>query len=334
METKDLGPKKGETAEQFKARISETERELKREAAAKAPVNATVPDAPATPAQVSPTVPEVKTPDPAVTPKGVVTGNQEVDEWLGKKGFKTTEDMANSLRELERELHRRAQEKKQEPAPAAPSAPPVGYPPYYPPMAPQAPGYAFPPVPPPYAPAPVDINQLAQRYGMTPEDFERVAAIANDMAESKVDLRLKAVLPRIENQVRNVDREVSKQKELVNLMSDPAFKNPQVQYEMHRVLEEDPAVFDKFSQPYRYAYDQALMRIARANLGGSRSTFGAPEPIPVATPSGRPPVTAGGNGGGGGGAPQQVPPESVTPELYAKMSLADKKAHLQAIGAF
>lgn len=321
-EPNDLGPKKGETATQFKGRIEDTQRDLKR---AEAQAAAQVPSAPvpAPVAQVSAPAPAAVTPAP-VAPKGV-TGNPEVDAWWDKKGFKSTEDMAQSYRELEREMHRKAQETKAAPVQPAPQAPAPNYPPYYPgPM----PAYQAPQQ---FAPQPVvDVERLAKQYGLASEDFEKVAPMIHDMAQSLIRQELGRVLPPLTNSVQSVNREVSRQKELVDLMSDPTFKNPQVQFELHRVLEETPSIFETQAQPMRYAYEKALTRIARANLGGSTVAPNAPQDP---APASRPPTTAGGNGGGGNGAPSGAAPEQVTPEVFARMSMVDKRAYLQAAGA-
>lgn len=346
----DLGPKKGETADQFKARIQETQRELKRAEAQGKPEAAAPPAAipgapPQASAQVSPPVPKAEVPPagaPAPKP-GVLTGNAEVDEWLGKKGFKSTEDMAQSLRELERELHSRGKDvKPTQPNPpqtpqVAPPAP--GYAPFYPPAPPPAPSYGYPPppvpvmTPPPYQRPPVNIEQLARQYGLSADDFEKLAPLVNDMAQSTIRQELNRVLPPMMNTVNGVSREVSRNSEMVNLMSDPSFRNPQVQFEMHRVLEENPAVFQTHPSPYRYAHETALMRIARANLGGSNPFPNAPN-AGSDVPSTRPPATAGGNGNGGGGAPSGPAPEQIDEKAFAGMSLAEKKQYLQSVGAF
>lgn len=332
MET-ETAPQKGETAEKFKERIEETQRELKRaqKAAEKTPV--VPPAVPQAPAQVPAAASVVP---PAITPeqKSVVTGNAELDEWLAKKGPMTIENLASSYREAEREMHRKAQEARgtsgQPPAtpPVAPPAP--SFPPYYPPVADS--NWGRPPaIPPPQPPPQVNVEALAKQYGLSPEDFERVAPLVNDMARSVVDSTLQRVLPPLYTQVQGVNREVGRQKELVDLMSDPAFKNPQVQFEMDRVFKEEPNTFAAQAQPIRYAYEKALTRIARANLGGSS---GAPAPIApgVVPPTSRPPATAGGNGNGGGGAPSGSPQE-VTEQSFAAMSMAEKTAYLTAIGA-
>lgn len=326
METTDLGPKKGETSAQFKARIEETKREMARaDAQAKPPEPPPAPaptPAPQQPEQVPPTPATNPNPEPPAT-KSAVTGNKEIDEWLGKKGFKTNEDVAISLRELEREFHQnKRNERPPEVPPVAPAAPPV----------PQPPAWN---VAPPPAPAPqpaATLEQMAARYGMTVEDFERVVAVVNDMTEGKVQRHIRDAVTPLARNVQDVSHQVSRQQEIVTLMSDPIFKNPQVQFHMHRVLEENPRIFDSYPQPYRYAFNQAMLRIARTNLEG-QGPRGTPEPSLVATPTGRPPTVAGGNGGGGGGAPSGISPEQVSPEVFARMSLEQKRDHLRAVGA-
>lgn len=333
LKTDETSVRPGETAADFKKRIEETQRELKREEAARnAPKVQPEPSKSVevvTPAQVTPASPDLTRQErPQVAPT-MATGNPEVDEWLGKKGFKSMEDMAVSLRELEREYHRKAQETRTPTPPAPPvMAPPIpgvtGYPPSAPPV---YPGAWYPPAPPPPAP---NAEELAKRYNMTPEDFERVASLANDMAEAKLDRRLSAIMPGLTSKVQNIERETEKQRDLVNLMADPVFKNPQVQFEMHRVIEENPSIFEKSTLPYRTAFNEALTRVARATLGGTGTP--APATTPGRTPGARPPQTAGGNGNGGGGAPSETPSE-VTADAFARMSLKEKAEYLRAVGA-
>jgi hypothetical protein len=176
------------------------------------------------------------------------------------------------------------------------------------------------------------VEALAKQYGLSPEDFERVAPLANDMAQAAVRQELSRVLPPLMNQVQGVHREVGRQKELVDLMSDPVFKAPQVQFEMDRIFKEEPNTFVAQTQPIRYAYEKALTRIARANLGGSSGATAASTASGVVPSSSKPPATAGGNGNGGGGAPSGAPQE-MTPEIFAGKSMAEKQAYLTAIGA-
>lgn len=317
-------PQKGETAEQFKERIEETQREMKRaqKAAQKAPEPV--------PAQVPTNATTSDVPPAGAPAKAVlVTGNAELDEWLEKKGPMTLENLASSYRESEREMYRKMDEARKtqgQPVTPPPAVPPANFPPYY----------QFPPVQPPaYIPPPVqpqmNVEALAKQYGLSPEDFEKVAPLANDMARSVVDQEFNRRMPALYQQVQGVSREVGRQKELVDLMSDPVFKAPQVQFEMDRIFKEEPNTFVAQTQPIRYAYEKALTRIARANLGGSN---GQPSPttvLGVVPPPSKPPATAGGNGSGGGGAPSGTPQE-ITSEIFAGLSMAEKMAHLNAIG--
>lgn len=334
MSELETAPQKGETAEKFKERIADTEREIKREAAAQAKAfKASAPaNAQQAPAQVPPVASEVP-PVGEAEKKPLITGNAELDEWLEKKGPMTLENLASSYREAEREMHRKAQESRSasgQPVIPPPVVPPVNYPPYYAPVADPSwgrpPAYA-PPLPPPQ----MSVEALAKQYGLSPEDFEKVAPLANDMARSVVAAELQRVLPPLMNQVQGVNREVGRQKELVDLMSDPVFKAPQVQFEMDRIFKEEPNTFVAQTQPIRYAYEKALTRIARANLGGSSGQT-ASTASGVVPPHSKPPATAGGNGNGGGGAPSGTALE-MTPEIFAGLSMAEKTAHLIAIGA-
>lgn len=325
----ETAPRKGETADEFKSRILETQRDLARQKAQA--TAAPAPEATRAPAQVSAPAPvaQPQGEPPAPATRGVIP---EVDEWWAKKGFKSPDDIANSYRELERELTRKNQElaKATQPAPA-----PV-------PMAPAIPNYWAQPQPPawmpPVTPAPVQmppqqtIEQLAEQYNLTPEDFKKVYAVANDLSQVTVQRELNRVMPGIIQQVRAVNGEVTRQREMVDLMSEPTWKNPQVQFEMHKVLNEDPAILQRQTLPYRYAHDEALKRIARANLGGSNVMPTTPT-NPPASSGGRPPATAGSNGKGAEGAPAAAGTQEMTAEQYAALPLAEKRQFLQSLGA-
>lgn len=340
----ETAPKKGETADQYKARIAETQRELERQKAFKPqPVPAGTPEptaAVAPAAQVNAPGPVAEPPSPPAAP--AITGNKEVDEWWAKKNFKSTEDMANSYRELERELSRKNMElarSQPPPAPPPPVAPMPNYwqqqtpPAYVPPNPnPWANPYA-PPMPvPPNAPLPTQAKEeLAKQYGLAPEDFEKVYAVANDLSQTTVRRELERVMPGIVNQVRAVNQAVMRQNEMVDLMAEPTWKNPQVQFEMHKVLQEDPAILQRQTLPYRYAHDEALKRIARANLGGSPTnpTFLTNG---VASSAPRPPAMAGSNGKGQEAAPAGSASVEITPEQFAGLSMKEKTEFLRASG--
>lgn len=336
----ETAPKKGETSEQFKARIEETRRELAREEATRQNPHANAapgsPTPAATPEQVN-TSGSVANPSAEPPAQGATRGVvPEVDDWWAKKGFKTPEDIANSYRELERELTRKNQEA------AARNVPPPAPPPVTPGFDPwaglpqQAPAWqprGIQPSAPLAMPPPHVIEQLAKQYGLTPEDFEKVYMVANDLSKVNVRAELDRVLPGLANQVRAMNADLTRQREMVDLMSEPTWKNPQVQFEMHKVLQDDPAIIQRQPLPYRYAHDEALKRIAKANLGGSNSFQGAPTGNAPASPGNRPPSVAGGNGK----APE-VPVsgqgrQEIDADQFAALSLDDKRKFLQGLGA-
>jgi hypothetical protein len=258
----------------------------------------------------------------------------EIDEWWAKKGFKTPDDIANSYRELERELNRKNQQLAQNSTPpqappsAPPMAPPGGYPPFY--------NYPAPPVPTPpttyVPPLPAQAaEQLAEQYGLSPDDFKKVYAIANDLSQVNVQRELNRIMPGIVRQVQQVNGEVTRQREMVDLMSEPTWKNPQVQFEMHKVLNEDPTIIQRQTLPYRYAHDEALKRIARANLGGSNVYPTQPiggQPSTISSP----PVTAGSNGKGAPNAPSGSVSAEISPDQFAALPLKEKTEFLRTLG--
>lgn len=336
----ETSPKRGETAAQFKDRIEETRRELERQEALKpqpVPASVPVPSAPAAaPAQVGAQGNVAQPPEvpPASATRGVIP---EVDEWWSKKGFKTPEDIASSYRELERELNKKNQELARTQAPAQPFAPP---PPQYPPYYAPPPQQWLPPAPPTYQPQPMyqppipqqTADQLAEQYGLSTEDFKKVYSVANDLSQVTVQRELNRIMPGIVQQVQRVNGEVTRQREMVDLMSEPTWKNPQVQFEMHKVLNEDPTIIQRQALPYRYAHDEALKRIARVNLGGSIPFVPTPTPG-FPSNAARPPATAGGNGKGAEGAAGGAGTGEITQEQFAALPLDEKREFLRTIGA-
>jgi hypothetical protein len=329
-------PKKGETSEQFKERIEEAQRELARQNAAKPASQPALNDPSKSQEQVTTSAPVAQpqgTP-PATATSGVIP---EVDEWWSKKGFKSSEDIANSYRELERELTRKNQELARanqppqvQPQAPVPMAPPAGYPPYIPqwasiPPPGQPPQYI---APPPQA----SVEQLAEQYGLAPDDFKKVYAIANDLSQVNVQRELNRVMPGIINQVRGINADVTRQREMVDLMSEPTFKNPQVQFEMHKVLNEDPTIIQRQTLPYRYAHDEALKRIARVNLGGS-TPFQSPQPNGPASSGSTPPRTAGANGKASPQAAGGIESGEMTADQFAALPYKEKQEFLRAVGA-
>lgn len=338
----DLKVRAGETSTQFKARIDETRREMQREAAT--PAVLTAPPAPVVNPppivlreQVSPAAASVPasgdTTHVSGSQKPPENGKSEVNDWIKSKGFvrkdgtTDTEAMATSLRELERELTRKNHEDRQKAPPAPPAA---GSP------APWQTGYV-PPTPVPYAPPPAPpratVEALAKEYDMDPTDFDRVARVASVITDNALRRVNRDVVAPLENQVRGLTRDLGRQHELLNLMSDPAFKNPQVQFHMHRIMNADPTIIERDPLPWTTAYNRALNQIAREHLGGpSPEPVVPPIPDEAGTPPAKPPLTAG-NNGGGGGAPRGSAANQVDPKVFASLPLAEKRDFLKSIGA-
>lgn len=351
-----LTPKPGESAADFKLRIEQSQREMAAQRtpttpsepaaapkgdtptasvpapqpAAKAP-EASLPSVPPAQPPAEPAKPAAEAPPTPPTPR---PGDQvEPLEWARKKGLKTPEDIARSLRALETEFHRRNQmppapapsapAPTEQPRPPAPYVPPV--PPPYPPR-PEDGGY-----PPPYQPvprfipqpAPLPRNQvqwLADTYQIPVEDAERLAPMMMDMVA--------AAQRRQDQRFTRLERDNARNSEMFRLMQDPSFQHPEVQFEMHRILEEEPRIFELEPAPYTVAFNKALVSIARKHVATGQAEVPAPEAPPM---SSRPPTTLGGDGGAGGGAPKEGAP--LTPETFNRLPLEKKREALTAIGA-
>lgn len=339
----DLKVRPGESAAAYKARIDETRRDLQRQAAssAAAPAPASTPDAPpsATSAQGStPAAPGKTSGDPASSAGGQnppTESKPEVSEWMKwcqskgfvrKDGTVDMERMTASQRELERELHRKIQEERTK-TPPLPTALPPAYPPGY---VPPPPAWTPPPAPPR-----ATVEAMAKEFDMDPTDFDRVARVASAMTETALQRVNRETVAPLTREVSRLHRELSKQNELLDLMGDPSFRNPQVQFHMDRIMRDDPSIIEKDPAPWTTAYHKALNVIAREHLGGTQ-TVPAVTPTPDSAagnpPPGMPPKTAGQNGGGSG-APRGTAAAQIDPVLFAKMSLDEKRAHLQSVGA-
>lgn len=336
-----VGPltlKPGETTADFKLRIEQAQKE----AAAKPVAPPLAPEA-QKPPEAAPPVPQPKpaivasepsaqppvapappaaaaTPTPAAPPKA----DDKVDplEWARKKGLKSPEDIARSLRSLETEFHRRNQmppvvappTPAYEPRPAAPPYQPQpggGYPPPYQP----APRYA------PPAPVPLRRDQvqwLAETYQIDPADAERLAPLVMDMVS--------ASQRQSDQRFQRLERDNARNSEMFRLMQDPSFQHPEVQFELHRILEEDPRIFELEPAPYTIAFNRALMNIARRLVTTGKEDVLASD----AVVSSRPPTTLGSDGGSGGRAPAPAP---LSSESFNGLSLDKKREMLTSIGA-
>ena len=227
-------------------------------------------------------------------------------EWVKKKGWKTPEDAAKSMRELEKAFHEKSQELNK-----SREVPPV--PAYTPPPPAYAPPASYQPPANPYAPPAPNEEQIAASYGFTVEDFRRVLKLQNDMASIHYR-QIAAEQQRLkEDHQKMMEREADKEA----LFSDPAFSYPEVKYEVHQVMTNNPAVWNE-RRPFSTALKEALGNLGRKNVtrGNVQSDVALPN---------TPPTMAGGNsrasqaGRRMGSLPSEKELQGKTPEELEKM---------------
>lgn len=257
--------------------------------------------------------------------------SDDVREWAKRKGIKDEESALRSLRNLERELHRRSFEDRQKGG-AEDVQRPVA--PYYQPTPQMPPAWqptpAVPAYQPPSNPGFIDrkalVAQEAERYGMTPEDFERVLAVSNDIA----DVRLRRLKAEFDSEIKEMRRETRRNSEFADLMQDPFFANPEVQFEMHKVLEENPKALTFEPAPYTYAFNEAQRRLARRYLQGDK----VPKPTEEKDSNRLPttPPSEGARGSSFGGAELSAE-ESIVAKFNQAKDAEEQKKILSSLGA-
>lgn len=247
--------------------------------------------------------------DAPVTPQEVPAQDKPKDdplEWAKRKGFKSPEDMARALLQKEQEFHRSRQQKEQQPP-----TPPQNW------QARPDMGYGYPPPQYPYAPPP-NPRQLAPYYPtLAPEDVERLTPFVLDAAEAIANRKVADLERRMGSQVGEIQRQAERNSEMMRLMQDPAFTDSRVQKELHKVLDEDPTIFQRERTPYTYAYEKALVNMARTQLQQGLTQ----ESIPRNTP----PVTAGGGTG-------FTPSRKITEREFESWSLEEEEAFIKSGG--
>ena len=190
--------------------------------------------------RVPPVAPAQQPVVPATPEAGQVAEpeNKELQEWLVKKNFESFEDVARSLRNMEKEFHRRNQ---------------LGHPGYVnlnpPPVEPQAGA-----LPQSIASMPdSDVKQqLADLWASDPVGF---GVAVSQFETNKLRQELQA------------ERQTSKRdKEFVELNADPDFRLPEIQFEIERVFAEKPYLFQVTDKPYTEALKDAKLRVIARKL--------------------------------------------------------------------
>lgn len=204
----------------------------------------------------------------------------DIREWANKKGLKDADAAFRSLRELEQKFSK-AQAALREQERNVPRGtqdyPQQGYAPQFQPQ-PQwqpQPNYYAPP--PPYQ-DPLYKEKIlemeAAKRGWDKEDFKKVLELVDGVS----DMKIRLLQNQHDAQYAELAKETRRNSELNELLKDPLFTNPEVQFEMHKVLEENPKAFTLEPSPYLYAFNTAQKRLARKylqenNSGGERTAL-------------------------------------------------------------
>lgn len=239
----------------------------------------------------------------------------ETEEWMKKKGFKSVQDMGKSLRELERKLHSRGKSEEEgipAPKPAASFMPQGQNETQNPPQG-----------------DPRMVDALARKYRMSPDDVERLGEFANDIAAFQTKQQIGPLMKEL-NEMKQAHSVRSMREQLEN---DPAFQNPEVQREMHEILENDSATLRNEPVPMKAAFDKALQIVGRRMLNGSGI------PVENPTPSGNgiqrpPPSRTGGKGSIRAGSPLRPAGYNMTDEAFRNLPLAEMEKVMKSRGIF
>lgn len=196
----------------------------------------------------------------APTDKKAGKPDVDVREWAKKKGIKDADAAFRSLRELEQRLSKANAELK-----AKENVPRETFYQPQPTFRPAQPMYQAPPAYPAYQLTREQIiEQEAQRRGWDKGDFEKVLDLSNELISTHV----RKLDAQYEARFQELGKETRRNSELRELMQDPLFTNDKVQFEMHKVFEENPRAFDLEPSPYLYAFNEAQRRLARSYLQG------------------------------------------------------------------
>lgn len=207
---------------------------------------------------------------PQMAPSDKKQDKPEVDirEWANKKGLKDADAAFRSLRELEQKFSKAQaalREQERNVPRGTPDYPQQGYAPQFQPQ-PQwqpQPNYYAPP--PPYQ-DPLYKEKIlemeAAKRGWDKEDFKKVLELADEVS----DMKIRRIQAQNDARYAELEKETRRNSELNELLKDPLFTNPEVQFEMHKVLEENPKAFTLEPSPYLYAFNTAQKRLARKYL--------------------------------------------------------------------
>jgi len=276
-----------------------------------------------------PPVESAPAPSPSNAPAPAASnGATQEPEWqkvYRERGWKGPEDAVRSYVNLEKEFFARLNEQQRQS-----QRPPM---PSYPPPAPVAPQWVtpYPQVIPQALPQNTwVVQQLARKHGISMEDAERLLPFVHEVSEATVANAVQRVQNAYEPVLANLNRKVTRSEELMEIAQDPAMRVPRVQFEVDKVLRENPSVFQIEPQPMRWALDRALRNIAQESLGA----YEIPDRSNGAYPM-TPPVTAGTGAapkGRGAGSQATPSPADLAASYFSLKTAEDKKDVLRALG--
>lgn len=229
----------------------------------------------------------------------------DINEWMQKKGFKSVEDMAKSLRHLEQKLSQKGRTLDENiPMPPAQTISTSNY---------------------RNVPPPSNLQELAESYETTPEDFKRVLKIVNDAA----DLKLRMAVTPLASEVQRLSSELRKKNAMEELESDPHFKNRAVMKEMYQLMESDPSV-QRAPDPIKYAFEKSLQNLGRRFVEGYE-TLSPDQETRSEIPSTPPPPGKSGQGSAKG-ARMKIATGKMTPEKFNSLSSQEMEKYLSQQG--
>lgn len=171
---------------------------------------------------------------------------------------------------------------------------------------------------------------LGRRYGLTGQEFDAIAPLANDIAEAKLQQALAFQAQQFQGRFDELERVTARNNELIEIANDPVMRHPRVQVEVGRILEENPSIFQFQRSPIRYALDVALRRLATRDYGAQPEPTGGPQA--PGTPPALPPRTAGGYPQGAPGSAVPPTPLAVAADYFQQPTSDAKRKILENMG--
>jgi len=159
---------------------------------------------------------------------------------------------------------------------------------------------------------------------MTPEDFERILPLVNEVTDLKMNRKTAELQAKYDSQLAELNRGSKRNNEFNELLTDPLFTNEEVAFEINRIFEANPQRLKLEPTPWHNAFNEALSNIARRNLAGT-----TPKEEGNSLPS--TPPKSGGQGSVPGIPPSNAPGTVI--DKFKRLSAEDMEKTLVGMGA-